>query len=65
MQLTVDKITALDGVSPMSATYQSVIRSEFLAIIMQSLQALIGTTGDNGFSRVAINSQSIELLPQP
>ncbi|MDX2077260.1 MAG: PQQ-dependent sugar dehydrogenase [bacterium] len=65
MQLTVDKITALDGISPMSATYQSVIRAEFLAIIMQSLQTLIGNAGNNGFSRVAINSQSIELLPQP
>lgn len=65
MQITVDKITSLDGVSPMSDAYQSAINNEFVAIVMQSLQNLIGSVGNNGFSRVAITSQSIELQPRP
>ncbi len=65
MQMTIDAMTGIDGVSPVSMAYQTAIRDEFLVILMQSLQALVGDVGNNGFSRVAITSQSIELLVQP
>ncbi|PJF31627.1 MAG: sorbosone dehydrogenase [Phototrophicales bacterium] len=65
MQITVDKITSINGVSPMSMAYEQAIRDEFVAIIIQSLSSLIGDMGGNGFSRVAITNQTIELMAQP
>jgi glucose/arabinose dehydrogenase len=65
LQMTIDAITGIDGISPTSMAYQTAVRDEFLAILMQSLQDLIGDAGDNGFSRVAITGQQIELLAQP
>ncbi|MCL4253096.1 MAG: PQQ-dependent sugar dehydrogenase [Anaerolineae bacterium] len=65
MQITVDKMTQIDGISPVSMAYDMTIRNEFIPIIMQSLNDLIGDAGDNGFSQVAITSQTIELMAQP
>lgn len=65
MQITVDKMTRLDGRSPVSSAYDVIIRQEFIPIIIQGLNNLIGSASDNGFSRVAITNQTIELLPQP